>query len=154
MAWLLIVCYTLWITPLRLLSALGDGKPRFLLRIWGIGVHPPKRRRGLGIPGGAKALLPLLPAARWLIRHIRIRQVAVSVQAGGDAAAAALLTGFLRALGGLVPKAHIRCTPRFGDSGAWRAQCIADVRLGTIGTAALMGLWLLWRARRKKGGNA
>ena len=68
---------------------------------------------------------------------------------GGDAARAALITGYLRALDALLPRAQISCVPAFGEKGTLRAGCILDARLGILLAAALAGRFSR-KARRKK----
>lgn len=156
MAVLLIALYLVWITPLRLSSGLRLIAPgrrvRLRLQVWGVGVPlrlPAHRKKKRRLPGPS-ALRQALPALKLLLRGLHVRRLEVAVRAGGDAAAAAVLTGLLRTLNGLWPRARLRCDPAFGGESALRARCILDARLGTIGTAALLGAFLLWRARKKE----
>ena len=142
MAGLLIAAYCIWIAPLRLVWALAwpGGGSRTVLRVWGIAL-PFRRRRRKGKRGGPglRALLPLL-------RYVRVRRLEIALNPGGDAAAAALAAGLLRALAGAFPGIPLRCGPAFGGPGGVRVLCILEARLGMIGTAALL------RRRRKEAG--
>ena len=72
---------------------------------------------------------------------IRVNTLNVALHlGGGDAAALALGTGALRAIGSAVPRLRFRCVPALGGKTALRAVCIAESRLGILLVA-----WLLWK---------
>jgi len=156
MAFVLVGLYLMWITPLRLSWALRLAQPppavRWALRVWGVQIALPHFRARRRLPRSGLSLGALAPALRLLKRAVRIQRLEIHVLAGGDAAAAAVVTGLLRAADGLVPRVRIRCAPAWGRAGALRAKCILDARLGTLWTAALLGAFLLRRARKKEEG--
>ena len=178
MKWLLLI-YCLWITPLRAGASLtlGPGMPRAAWGIlaWGVGVrgglrlrrdprgrlrlethrarrlwhvlHAPRRR---GSRDGMKRLAGRARRIKeTLSRGVRLRCLEITVQAGGDAARAALITGALRALNAVWPRADIRCRPAFGAETAVRVRCIVETRLGTLWTAVLLG-WFIHRRQGRK----
>ncbi|MCR4885684.1 MAG: hypothetical protein K5919_02065 [Clostridiales bacterium] len=148
MALVLIVLYVIGITPLRLSARVqypGAGPPRVCLRAWGVRLPPGKKP----LAGGIGGLRGKLPALRAILKHVTVRRLEIRLRVGGDAARAALITGFVRGVAGLVPRAGIRCDPGFGETGALRAECILDARLGILLAAALAGRFAR-KARRKK----
>ena len=148
MVWLMIVLYLIGITPLRLTALIrypGDRPARVFLRAWGVRLPPGKKP----LAGGIGGLRGGLPALRAILKHVTVRRLEIRLRVGGDAARAALITGFVRGVAGLVPRAGIRCDPGFGETGALRAECILDARLGILLAAALAGRFAR-KARRKK----
>ena len=181
MAWILAALYCLSITPLRLGAdlSLHPSLPRAAwgLLIWGLRIGGRAEWRpdaaGRGDPAAAltewllrrqrkrgrrtprmkrlRAVLLARPTRRLLQKSIRVRQLTVTLQIGGDAARAALLTGVVRAAAPLLPRARIRCRPAFGGKSALHARCIVETRLGTLMAAGLLG-WLscLWSGRKEE----
>lgn len=112
-----------------------------------------KKKRGRRGSHWIKKLRPAVrarPIRRLIRKNVQVHW-AVSLQIGGDAAWAALLTGLIRAIAPLIPRADIRCHPIFGGSSALHAQCIVETRLGTLIAAGLLG-WLscLWSGRKEE----
>lgn len=156
---LLIVLFLLWITPVKaglLLRAGEDGTQGEIgVMAWGIPLRFSLRRgrRGLeavfhGRPvalprprgksaAGPAALSLLLPGkASPLRRAVTVREAEIALQIGlRDAAAAALLTGLIRAAAGLLPGIRLRAVPCLGGGWALRARCIAEGRAGMLWTA-------------------
>ena len=148
MALVLIVLYVIGITPLRLSARFqypGKGPPRVCLRAWGVRLPPGKKP----LAGGLGGLRGGLPALRAVLKHVTVRHLEVRLRVGGDAALAAVITGLVRGIAGLLPRAGIRCDPGFGETGALRAKCILEARLGILLAAALAGRFAR-KARRKK----
>ena len=176
MQWLAIVFFCLMITPLRFGAKVrldaSLHRAAWGVLIWGVRFHgeialrrdeagvlrlaaspplpTPIRRQTHPKRRFAFALRRSRPARYVLLRGSHIALLDVSVQIGGDAARAALLTGLVRAVGSRLPQARLRCVPRFGGASALDARCIVDVRLGTIGAAALTGWLNRPRAGRKE----
>ena len=126
----------------------GDGgRLRIMAALGGRSVSLPSPH---GKSGGAKKLLGLLrhrDAWTPLRRAVQVTRLEAAVRlGGGDAAALALLTGLLRAVGGLLPGLRLRCVPVLGGKSGLRAVCIAEARLGILCTA-----WLM--AKRKAAGG-
>lgn len=149
MVWLMIVLYLIGITPLRLTALIrypGDRPARVFLRAWGFRLPT---GGGMRLSGGSAGLREALPVLRGLLRHSTLRRLEIRVRVGGDAALAAVITGLVRGIAGLLPRAGIRCDPGFGETGALRAKCILEARLGILLAAALAGRFAR-KARRKK----
>ena len=149
MAAVLIALYLIGITPLRLTALIrypGDRPARVFLRAWGFRLPT---GGGMRLSGGSAGLREALPVLRDLLRHSTLRRLEIRIRVGGDAARAALITGYLRALDAAVPRAQISCVPAFGEKGTLRAGCILDARLGILLAAALAGR-LQRKARRNK----
>ena len=169
MLWLAAILYGLWITPLRLGVDLRVGETlpwaAWGVLVWGVPIRGqvglqrdgtgalqlasvPRRKRSFR-PASDTHILRRFAAAigrpgpgrRLLRRGTCLARLDVMVQAGGDAARAALLTGLIQAAAGCLPRVRLRCRTVYGGAGALRARCIVDVRLGILWTAALMG-WL------------
>lgn len=100
---------------------------------------PPLRRRRSG---------PVFRGRGWglLKRGVRILKAEAACEIGfQDAAAAALLTGFVRAASGFVPV--LKITARPGPRFALTAKCIAESRLGILWAAYAL---IRWERRRKE----
>ena len=156
MAAVLTVLYILSITPLRLFGAVDrPGRGGWaVLRIWGVPVRL-DRMSAFKKPGGLRLSLPALrgavPVLRLLNRGISVKRLDVDIRLGGwDAAHLAVLTGLIRGVGGLWPRARLRCRPAWGQPTALRGTCILETRLGILWTAALAGLIAQRRGRKRE----
>ena len=119
-----------------LLNADFAGKPRPLP------LHRSKGGHGLQALG---LLLRSNERDRLLKDGIQIKTLDIFLQVGGpNAAFTALLTGALRALNPLLPRARIVCRPAFQGTTRLLARCIAQTRLGMLWIA-----WPRWRLRQK-----
>lgn len=164
MAAVLIALFLLWITPVKAGVILrGDGKSveiRLGIMVWGLRltgraiIGPGMRRlsllgRQVPFPKRREKRPPMLSwilslrrvmrRHPWLRQGARMRKAEIQLELGlRDAAAAALLTGLIRALSGVVQGLVIRARPRL--DGQWRvyAACIIEGRAGMIGLACAL----------------
>lgn len=175
MAWLLIILYTLAVSPVGIgfifrwengtaraaagimifgirasvraqVKRDGEGKARLILLAGGR-VIPVRREKGkrTGFEKIVRALFAK-KGGTGLKRVLRRRTLEAKVQLGGEnAAALALVAGFLRAVNGMAPGVMIRCRPVFGGETNVCVRCIAQARLGILLAAFLRAL-----ARRGK----
>ena len=76
-----------------------------------------------------------------LRKLVRVNTLRIALRLGArDAAALALCTGALRAVGGALPFLRFRCLPVLDGKTALHAVCIAEARLGTLLLA-----WIKWK---------
>lgn len=175
MALILILLYTLWITPLRAGIDLRADKEALTGRagilIWGLRRQTPLRvARGADrrlqiqwLPGRMPLVLSRKPgkrgvfssvwrsrtARRVLTRGVRVRSEGMQVVLGGqDAARIAWAAGLIRAVSGAFPQLRLSCVPAFGGRFSVHAVCIADARLGTLCTA-----WLFSALEKRAAGK-
>ena len=103
------------------------------IRFRGKPLPPLRRRKGTG---------PVFRGQGWglLKRGVRVLRAEAACEIGfQDAAAAALLTGLVRAVSGFVPV--LKLTARPGPRFALAAKCIAESRLGILWAAYALRLW-------------
>lgn len=153
---LALLLFVLCITPVQLTLHWQQGL-EVRLRVWGIShnrkVPPPATGQGTPHQQFMRLLGTVLrtdKARCFLLRHTHLIRLQALVCLGlRDAAATAVLTGFLRQLAPLLPrKADIRVQPNFIGPTRIQARCILFFHLGTILITAVMGLtaYLLeWR---------
>jgi hypothetical protein len=76
-----------------------------------------------------------------LRKVVRVNTLNIVLRLGGsDAAALALGTGALRAVGGALPFLRFQCAPVLNGKTSLRAACIAEARLGI-----LLAAWIIWK---------
>ena len=162
---LFVALFLLLIAPVKLGAAAGVGREgiriRLGLMVWGLrwqgairlqqgravllirGRQVPLPPRKQGSPPAASTLRHLFfpDPAQSRRRGVRITRAELHLDVGSrDAAAAALLTGLLRAAACLIPGVRITARPRMGGLWAARALCIAESRLGILCVAYALAL--------------
>lgn len=111
--------------------------------LWFRGRQVPIPRRKKGRPSAAAILRHLFFPDRPLSRSLGVRVSRAEIRAdigSRDAAAAALLTGLLRAASRIIPGVHIDARPRMEGRWAVQALCIAESRLGILCVAYALAL--------------
>lgn len=129
---------TIWGVRLTGLASVGPGMRRLSLLGWQV-PFPKRREKRLAVVPWILSLRRVMRRHPWLRQGARMRKAEIQLELGlRDAAAAALLTGLMRALSGVVQGLVIRARPRL--DGQWRvyAACIIEGRAGMIGLACAL----------------